>query len=214
MKVVAVLLVRDEQDIVATTIRYHRARGVDEVLVVDNGSTDRTVAILERMHRRDPAVRWTSEPGEYRQAEIVTGMAREAVARGADWVLPVDADEFWWSAEPLRDVLERHGRDAGLGALHCEVVNFAQERGVHRRRTRAGTCAASWRSRPTAASTPSGPPARWPTAPWTSPASAIRRWPMTVWSGRCTCTSGAWVSAAAWPAGPAGWRPRRHLSAG
>ena len=41
------LLVRDEQDILATNIEYHLAEGVDLILAVDHNSTDATTAILE-----------------------------------------------------------------------------------------------------------------------------------------------------------------------
>jgi hypothetical protein len=129
MKVTAVMVVRNEADILATTVRYHRARGVDEVLIVDNGSSDGTLDVLRRLAGGDPAVRWSSQPGDFHQADTITGLAGDAHAGGADWVLPTDADEFWWSAEPLRSVLERH---SSLGALHVEVITFIQDRSVHR----------------------------------------------------------------------------------
>jgi hypothetical protein len=72
------MVVRDEEDILATNLDYHLAQGVDLVLVTDFGSTDRTSAILADFAR-----------GEH----------------GADWVLHGDADEFWVPlAGSLRDV--------------------------------------------------------------------------------------------------------------
>ena len=125
MKLTAVMVVRDESDIVAATIAYHREIA-DEVLVLDNGSVDGTTELLAAIAAEDPAVRWTSEPGPFRQDVIRSDLAREAHARGADWVLPVDADEVWWCAGDLRAVLEA----SNAGGLATRVENFAQDRGV------------------------------------------------------------------------------------
>jgi hypothetical protein len=103
---VMTLVVRDEQDIIATNLDYHLAQGVDMVIATDHGSTDGTSEILDRYARdgvvhliRDP------EPGHH-QSRRVTAMARLAGERfAADWVLHNDADEFWWPvAGSLRDV--------------------------------------------------------------------------------------------------------------
>ncbi len=130
MKLTAILLVRNEADIVATTISYHR-RFVDEVLVADNGSDDGTIDVLSAIAAADAAVRWTSRPGRFQQDVILSDLAREAHARGADWVLPVDADEFWWCAGDVRGVLAA----SRAGGLACRVENFVQERGVLDRST-------------------------------------------------------------------------------
>jgi hypothetical protein len=125
VKLAVVMMVRDEADIVATTIAHHRSSGAAEVLVLDNGSTDGTVEVLRRLADADPAVRWTIDDGPYDQGGMTTGLAREAVARGAEWVLPVDADELWWTpGGSLADVL---GRSAA-GGLVCPVDSFAQDR--------------------------------------------------------------------------------------
>jgi hypothetical protein len=68
----------------------------------------------------------TARPGPFLQAATTTEFAREAFLRGARWVIPIDADEFWYAPQGrLRDVLD----DAsGAGALEVEVVNFVQRR--------------------------------------------------------------------------------------
>lgn len=124
MQIYGLMMVRNEADIVGITIRHHLAQGIDHFLVVDNGSTDGTDRVLEELSR-DQRVRWVRSTGEFRQADITTELAREAYLRGADWVLPIDADEFWWAPEgDFRAVLET----STSGALQVEVVNFVQRR--------------------------------------------------------------------------------------
>ena len=96
MRVVMTLLVRDEADLVEEMARYHLARGVDLVLVTDHRSTDGTSEILEQLGTtaRVGAARGV---GGLRQSDWVTRMSRLAASEhGADWVIPSDADEFWW----------------------------------------------------------------------------------------------------------------------
>jgi glycosyltransferase involved in cell wall biosynthesis len=88
--VVAVALVRDEADIIADTVG-HMVGQVDHVIVADNGSIDGTREILPGLGVEvldDP------EPG-YWQSQKMTALAERAIAMGADWVVPFDADELW-----------------------------------------------------------------------------------------------------------------------
>ena len=97
MRVAMTLVVRDEVDLVGDWLRYHLARGIDQVIVTDHRSVDGTSEVLAE-HARDGRVRVIREEApEMRQAEWVTRMARLAATdHGADWVINSDADEFWW----------------------------------------------------------------------------------------------------------------------
>jgi glycosyltransferase involved in cell wall biosynthesis len=94
------------------------------MLIVDNGSSDGTDRVLQQLGI-DGRIKWSRNDGPYKQPEIFTELAREAHRRGADWVLPIDADEFWdvthWD---LKEVLER----SNAGALRVQIVNFIQRR--------------------------------------------------------------------------------------
>lgn len=95
-RIVMTLLARDEEDIVGYNIAYHLAQGVDFVIAMDNGSLDRTPALLERFARLGK-LHLIHEPRHiHDQSTWVTGMARMAASRfDADWVINNDADEFW-----------------------------------------------------------------------------------------------------------------------
>ncbi|MDQ6688613.1 MAG: glycosyltransferase family 2 protein [Actinomycetota bacterium] len=100
------LLVRDEEDIVDATVRFHLDRGVDLVLVTDNLSLDRTRELLADYERQGVVKVWSEPNDEYRQWEWVSRMAQAAATTyGADWVLHCDADEFWWTDRLLPEVL-------------------------------------------------------------------------------------------------------------
>jgi glycosyltransferase involved in cell wall biosynthesis len=126
VKVVGLYPVRNEVDIIELNLRHHLATVLDEAFVVDNGSTDGTLALLARLAGELPLL-VASEPGAYTQSELVTRMARQASRSGADWLVPVDADEFWvGQGRSIRGVLET--TPVAVGVLRCEVVNFVQRR--------------------------------------------------------------------------------------
>jgi hypothetical protein len=98
-------MVRDEADIIEHTIRHLFAHGIDYAIVADNMSTDDTRAILECLAVEFPlTVVDDKEPGYY-QADKMTALAAQAMALGATWVLPFDADELWYvkSGETLAE---------------------------------------------------------------------------------------------------------------
>jgi len=136
MKLVGISMVRNEADIVDLTIRHHLRLGCDSVLVVDNGSTDRTVAVLRRLAKSDRRIKWTRDPGPLRQSEIMTTLAREAYRVGAEWIVPFDADEFWWCRpdKTLTTFLDGAG---DVAVVQAPVVNFVQHRRCQRSSRRA-----------------------------------------------------------------------------
>jgi hypothetical protein len=102
MVVAGISMVRDEADIIESTVR-HMLDQVDVVIVADNRSTDGTRDILESL----PVVVIDDAEVGYFQSDKMTRLAHLAREEfDADWVVPFDADEWWYSPQGrIRDVL-------------------------------------------------------------------------------------------------------------
>ena len=91
--VVAISRAKNEADIIEAWVR-HTVTHVDRVIVSENDSTDDTAAILQALVDEGLPITVLKEStiGDY-QASIFTRMMRE-VAPAADWIVPLDTDEF------------------------------------------------------------------------------------------------------------------------
>ena len=138
--VFGVLMTRNEDDLLRVHILRHLQTSCDRIIVVDNASTDRSRSILKRLARKYP-IDWTSETGTVDQGELVTEMLHEARSKGADWVIPLDTDEFWHTGRPMQEVL---AEDTESGALEVSRIEFIQARDQRRSTTR-GVLRASMR---------------------------------------------------------------------
>lgn len=106
MTVAAVTMVKDEADIIKYTIEHLFAQGVDFVVVADNLSSDKTPKILHDLTMQYPnlAILQDNNPA-YVQDEKMTMLAHYAAKTfDADWILPFDADEYWyWTGGTLAE---------------------------------------------------------------------------------------------------------------
>lgn len=125
MKLVMTLLVRDEEDILDTHLRYHFSQGVDHVIVTDNLSVDRTPEIVSGYQAEGRVSMIREDSNDYAQGKWVTRMARIAyLDQGADWVINSDADEFWWPlGGDLKSTLAALPSD--VGTVMVPRFNFA-----------------------------------------------------------------------------------------
>lgn len=97
--IAAISCVRNEEDIIETNVRHLLAEGVDLMLVLDH-SEDRTSAILHQIEKETGKVEVLidhNDEAEYRQDVWMNELAAIAHDKGADWILPFDADEFWFA---------------------------------------------------------------------------------------------------------------------
>ena len=132
MRIVGITTVRNAASTVRVCLLNQLSHGLDRILIVDNGSTDATPAILRRLERHIP-ISVTRDEGPFRQDDLMTGLLHEATDMGADWVVPFDDDEFLVSDVPFRGRLEMVQREGML----IRLVNFVQRRRRRRDSARA-----------------------------------------------------------------------------
>jgi hypothetical protein len=98
VKLVSVVVLRDDADVLDAHLRFHLNAGVDLALVAGGDDDEESASVLEPYVRSGHVVR---------SAGAMAELAQRAVSEhAADWVLPADGDEFWWPrGESLKDVL-------------------------------------------------------------------------------------------------------------
>jgi len=96
MRVIAISMVKNEIDIIEAFVR-HNATLVSRMIVLDNGSTDGTADVLQKLRREGLPLDVVADDsiGKYQSEHLTRLMRDEAVGRyDAEWVLPLDGDEF------------------------------------------------------------------------------------------------------------------------
>lgn len=119
----AVCMVRNEEDIIGHSIQHLLRQGVDHVLVADNLSTDGTAAVLAKLAAQDGRVHVAQDRLDaFYQSEKTSRLVRVAGSCGADWVIPFDADEFWFArGETLKEFFSRHSGGIVYANFHHMV---------------------------------------------------------------------------------------------
>lgn len=118
--IVGITLVKDEADILPATLAQMLSQ-VDHVIVADNASTDGTRDYLASLD--DERLTVLDEPRiGYYQSERMSELAAKAAAMGAEFVVPWDADEFWYSPfGRIADVLSEHPGAVATAAIFDHV---------------------------------------------------------------------------------------------
>lgn len=124
--IAAVAMVKDEDDIIVPVITQLAAQGVDAFWVADNMSSDKTRPLLEELAAHHPITIIDDDVPGYYQAQKTTHLARLAMAAGADWVIPFDADEWFYGVHgTLADILATVDGDIVLAAGYDHLPRLA-----------------------------------------------------------------------------------------
>jgi len=117
-KLLATLLVKNEEDILEHTIKHHISLGIEAFIITDNNSTDKTKEIA---HSFKEVFKVFDEPDEtHHQEKHVTKMAHYACKFKPEWIVHLDADEFWNGFEYL-DEIKQNGVASTIAYIHPPI---------------------------------------------------------------------------------------------
>jgi glycosyltransferase involved in cell wall biosynthesis len=104
-----------------------------EIIVVDDGSSDRTCGLVEEQAADDPRVRLM------RQANSGVAAARNAGAAEAsgEFLAPLDADDIWYPSKIERQVEQFAGGDPDLGLVYGWSATIDAQSEINKRPTSA-----------------------------------------------------------------------------
>lgn len=123
--IAAVVVSYQSQSTIETCLQHLlQADGVTQVRVVDNGSSDDTLAIIQRVAASDPRVRFIGNPDN---PGFSVACNQGAAASAAPWLAFVNPDCFVEPDTLIR--LQAHAQAAGGNAMLG--VDLVDEHGVH-----------------------------------------------------------------------------------
>ena len=127
-RLIMTLLVKNEDDIVDETIKFHLNSGVDFIIATNNNSTDKTRDILLKYQQRG-VLELIDEAGEnFDQVKWVDRMIRIAIDKyKADWIINVDADEFWYSQYGNLKLAMPEPKDFNAVYVNCLHIAHSNE---------------------------------------------------------------------------------------
>ena len=94
MKFVSISMIKDEADIIELFVRIN-SRVIDHFFIVDNGSSDKTLKILQKLAAEGFPMTVFIDKSGYNQELITSKTLRSAAAQMKfDWAFVIDGDEF------------------------------------------------------------------------------------------------------------------------
>ena len=106
IKIIATLLIKNEEDIISKNIEHHINQGVSNFIITDNASSDKTRSIIEKYPEVVDII--DEHDNSHRQSEWVTRMARLACKYNPDWIVHIDGDELWCGLNNLRFIKDSY----------------------------------------------------------------------------------------------------------
>lgn len=117
MKISACTIVKNEENNIVRWLA-NMQEIVDEIIVVDTGSTDRTVQILHGAGVKPYHFAWCNDFAAAKNYAI-----QQATG---DWIVFLDADEYFDEASLhcFRQEMAKYHRNKKIGAIMCQLVNI------------------------------------------------------------------------------------------
>jgi len=113
--VAVVSVIKNEGDVLAEWLDHHLAEGVSRFLLVDDNSTDATVAVLDMYASFVTVVRFEGERPKTGFQVVACRRALKKNPLAEEWLAFIDADEYLWAPYSLTipEVLEQVPSEAG-----------------------------------------------------------------------------------------------------
>lgn len=99
-KIVMIIICKNEEDVIAENIRFHKIMGIEHFVVMDNGSTDKTREILQSFQDLNIVnlIIFDNPSQKFEKKKWIWQLVKFAQKNlGATHVIPCDADEFWFT---------------------------------------------------------------------------------------------------------------------
>lgn len=131
VKLCAVGMVKDEEDVIGDVVRHLASEGVELIVLLDNGSTDRTRPaielarrdLLEARARCEVLVVDDPEVGYYQSRKITGLLEKLGAAHELEWVIPFDADELWHADVPLVEFFAKAEAEWGCQMVEAQLLS-------------------------------------------------------------------------------------------
>ncbi len=115
--ITGISIVKNEEDVIESFLRYN-LKIMDHIYIIDNGSADGTVDIINALINEGFPVSLIINPGEFNQIKMTNDLLLRVVSGEfgiiPSIIIPIDADEFLISSNPdvnPRDIIEDLSRD-------------------------------------------------------------------------------------------------------
>ncbi|MDT0190353.1 glycosyltransferase family 2 protein [Rothia terrae] len=128
----AISVVKNEIDILPASIEHLLRQGIDRIIILDNLSTDGTSQYLHEISAQNPNIFvGTDSNPAHQQSEKMTYLATLAWSRGAKWIIPFDADEFWYAPQrTLKEFFNSCNHDVVYAGFHHTVPVLADPENI------------------------------------------------------------------------------------
>ncbi|MCY4335028.1 MAG: glycosyltransferase family 2 protein [Litoreibacter sp.] len=101
-KLAVVGIMKNEEMVISEWIEHYLSEGADEIIVIDNGSTDNSRERVEHW-RETGRVKYVFNPKKYAQKECYwEAIQNHHILARFEWLLIADIDEFWYCKDGRR----------------------------------------------------------------------------------------------------------------